>query len=80
MFQGTLFNPGGGTTLAPNVNPATTVMYDVTSIVKPIIDGGAGGIYNFDLKENGDNDGSVLVVVYRNAATRAARRSCSTAS
>lgn len=68
-FQGTLLNPAMGTTLAPNVNPATTVMYDVTSIVKPIIDGGPGGTYNFTLSEGGDNDGSVLVVVFRNAAT-----------
>jgi hypothetical protein len=28
-----------------------------------------GGIYNFDLSESGDNDGSVLVVVYSNAST-----------
>lgn len=68
-FQGTLLTPAMGTTLAPNVNPATTVMYDVTSIVKPIIDGGPGGTYNFTLSEGGDNDGSVLVVVFRNAST-----------
>jgi hypothetical protein len=68
-FQATLFNPASGTTLGPNANPATTVMYDVTSLVKPIIDGGPGGVYNFNLKESGDNDGSVLVVVYRNAST-----------
>ncbi len=57
------------TTLAPNVNPATTVMWDVTSLVKPTIDGGPGGVYNFSLTEGGDNDGSVLVVVYKNALT-----------
>ncbi|HTN49771.1 MAG TPA: PEP-CTERM sorting domain-containing protein [Burkholderiaceae bacterium] len=68
-FEGVLLNPASGITLAPNVNPATTVMYDVTSIVKPIIDGGPGGTYNFRLQEMGDNDGSVLVVVYQNAAT-----------
>ncbi len=58
-----------GTLLAPNVNPANTMMYDVTSLVKPTIDGGVGGIYNFSLTERGDNDGAVLVVVYQNAAT-----------
>lgn len=42
---------------------------DVTSIVKPLIDGGLGGIYNFALSEaSGSQDGEALVVVYRNAA------------
>ncbi len=44
---------------------------DVTSIVKPIIDAGAGGVYNFDIAEGAANssiDGSALVVVYENAA------------
>jgi hypothetical protein len=41
---------------------------DVTSIVKPIIDGGAGGIYNFNVFEGNSNiDGEALVVVYSNA-------------
>jgi hypothetical protein len=68
-FNGTALNLADGTLLAPNVNPANTMMYDVTSLVKPTIDGGMGGIYNFSLTERGDNDGAVLVVVYRNAAT-----------
>lgn len=39
---------------------------DVTSIVKPIIDGGPGGIYDFNVAENNTNltDGEALVVVY----------------
>jgi hypothetical protein len=39
---------------------------DVTSIVKPIIDGGAGGTYDFDVTETntGLQDGEALVVVY----------------
>lgn len=46
---------------------------DVTSIVAPVINGGAGGVYNFDYNENNANDidfidGSALVVVYRNPA------------
>ncbi|PZQ94864.1 MAG: hypothetical protein DI533_21010 [Cereibacter sphaeroides] len=44
---------------------------DVTSIVKPVIDGGAGGAYDFTIAEGGRNstiDGSALVVVYENAA------------
>jgi len=68
-FGGTLLTVASGTILTPNVNPATTVRWDVTSLVKPTIDGGPGGIYNFNLSESGDNDGSVLVVVYANAST-----------
>lgn len=44
---------------------------DVTSIVAPIINGGAGGAYNFSYAEGGLSsvtDGSALVVVYSNAA------------
>lgn len=38
---------------------------DVTSIVKPIIDGGAGGVYSFSITETSINqDGEGLVVVY----------------
>jgi hypothetical protein len=38
---------------------------DVTSIVKPLIDGGAGGIYDFAITEaDGSQDGEALVVVY----------------
>lgn len=44
---------------------------DVTSIVKPVIDGGAGGVYDFNVAEGNDNfstDGHALVVVYENAS------------
>lgn len=45
---------------------------DVTSIVKPVIDGGAGGVYNFNYVENalsgGLINGSALVVVYNLAS------------
>lgn len=68
-FNGTNLAVASGLILSPNVNPATTVMWDVTSLVKPTIDGGPGGIYNFNLTELGDNDGSTLVVVYKNAST-----------
>ena len=38
---------------------------DVTAIVKPLIDGGPGGVYNFEITEtNGAQDGEALVVVY----------------
>jgi len=42
---------------------------DVTSIVAPVINGGAGGAYNFNISEVGANyDGSALVLIYENPA------------
>ena len=42
---------------------------DVTSIIKPLIDGGLGGIYNFTVTETSSGqDGEALVVVYSNPA------------
>jgi len=42
---------------------------DVTSIVKPVIDGGPGGIYDFTVTEtDASQDGEALVVVYSLAA------------
>jgi len=42
---------------------------DVTRIVKPLIDSGPGGTYNFRITETSDNqDGSALVVVYQLAS------------
>lgn len=39
---------------------------DVTSLVKPTIDGGVGGVYSFEITEtSGGQDGSALVVVYK---------------
>jgi hypothetical protein len=67
-FAGNTLLPASGTLLTPNVNPASTVLFDVTSIVKPIIEGGSGGIYNFSISD-AVNDGETLVVVYSNAAT-----------
>ncbi|WP_332877331.1 PEP-CTERM sorting domain-containing protein [Massilia sp. S19_KUP03_FR1] len=40
---------------------------DVTSIIKPLIDGGAGGVYDFAITETSySQDGEALVVVYSN--------------
>ena len=39
-FNGTLLNLAMGTLLTPNANPANTIRYDVTALVKPTIDGG----------------------------------------
>ena len=42
---------------------------DVTSLVKPIIDVGAGGVYNFSVRETSiTQDGEALLVVYSNPA------------
>ena len=42
---------------------------DVTGIVASVINGGAGGVYNFNVTEtSGSQDGEALVVVYSNAA------------
>lgn len=42
---------------------------DVTSLVASVINGGSGGLYNFNLTETSSNqDGEALVVVYSNAA------------
>ena len=42
---------------------------DVTSIVKPVIDAGPGGVYNFNITETSSSqDGEALVVVYSNPA------------
>jgi MYXO-CTERM domain-containing protein len=69
-FAGTQLALGAGTILSPNLNAATTARWDVTDIVKNTIESGPGGIYNFSLTENGNNDGSVLVVAYQNTATQ----------
>lgn len=59
---------------APSVNvnnELATVRSDVTSIVKAKIEGGAGGIYDFDIDEGSDGgsiNGSALIVVYSNPA------------
>jgi hypothetical protein len=69
----------GGTavTFGPRVPNATaccslaSFRSDVTSIVAPVINGGPGGVYDFDVVETalGFNvDGSALVVVYENPA------------
>jgi hypothetical protein len=69
-FNGSWLEPSAGTRLTPNLNPAITIRYDVTDIVRSAIPSGSGGLYNFDIQENGQNDGSVLVIAYSNAATQ----------
>lgn len=71
---------GGGGSLAGSpvaygaavVNPSNLLSMqraNVTAIVKPLIDGGAGGVYNFSVTEtNSAQDGEALVVVYQRPA------------
>lgn len=80
LYTSVAFNtdPVGGTLNASQVNYAANLgangflnawRADVTNLVKPVVDGGAGGIYNFNITETSSSqDGSALVVVYSNAA------------
>jgi hypothetical protein len=66
-FNGTTLPLSSAITLSPNNNPATTVVWDVTSIIASSF---TGGSQNFSIVENGQNDGAVLVVAYSNLSTQ----------
>lgn len=85
LYTATFFNSthaGVGATLngtavafgAPVVNAdaccsIASARADVTSIVAGVVNGGPGGVYNFNLTEaSSSQDGEALVVVYSNAA------------
>lgn len=82
LYTSTFFNDSlagvGGTLNGNAVNYATSLgstnfltaaRADVTSIIKPIVDGGVGGVYNFNITETSSSqDGSALVLVYSNPA------------
>jgi hypothetical protein len=56
-----VFNPTTGS------NQLGSTRWDVTSIVSPVINGGAGGVYDFAITEtDGSQDGEALVVVFTN--------------
>ena len=71
-LAGAFLPVASGTLLTPNANPANTRVFDVTTIVKPIVEA-SGGIKNISIVEShggsGDTDGDVLVVVYTHAST-----------
>lgn len=53
------------TSLGTNAGFLTAGRTDVTSIIKPLIDGGVGGVYDFAITETSNTqDGEGLVVVY----------------
>jgi len=66
-FHGNTLSLGSATILGPNQNPATTARWDVTSIIASSF---TGGLQDFSILENGDNDGAVLVVAYSNPSTQ----------
>lgn len=66
-FNGNALSPSSATILGPNSNPATTARWDVTSIISSSF---TGGLQNFSIVENGQNDGAVLVVAYSNPSTQ----------
>jgi hypothetical protein len=85
LYTSTFFNPtlaGIGATLDGNAVAFSALPQnatacctlraaraDVTAIIKPLIDGGPGGIYNFAITEaDGSQDGEALVVVYSHPA------------
>lgn len=66
-FNGSTLSLGSATILNPNQNPATTARWDVTSIIASSF---TGGLQDFSIVEDGDNDGEVLVVAYSNPSTQ----------
>ena len=82
LYTSTFSNPTlagvGGTLAGDAVNYAVNLgspgylnaaRADVTSIIKPLVDGGVGGVYNFNITEtDASQDGSALVLVYSNPA------------
>lgn len=67
-LNGTFLSSEAGT-LLPSANPAQTKVYDVTSFMKPAIESSSGGLQNWSISEDGNSDGEVLVVAYRNPST-----------
>lgn len=64
----TFLSSASGTLLTPNSNPVNTMLYNVTDIVKPIIEAGSG-VIDHTISESGYSDGEVLAVIYSNAST-----------
>ena len=66
-FNGNPLSLSSATILGPNQNPATTARWDVTSIIASSF---TGGLQDFSIVEDGQNDGAVLVVAYSNPSTQ----------
>lgn len=63
-LNGNLLKVADAFLLTPDENPATTVRWDVTSLLSSL-----GGLQNHTIEELGDNDGETLVVSYQDATT-----------
>lgn len=68
-LNGNFLPVASGTLLTPDVNPANTRVFDVTSFMKPAIEGSAQGLQTWSYSESGFTDGAVLAVVYKNVTT-----------
>lgn len=68
VLAGNTLSTSTGTLLAPNVNPANTMRWDVTSFMEPLIES-TFGLQTFTYSELGQMDGAVLVVVYKHTTT-----------
>jgi hypothetical protein len=66
-FNGTSLPLSSGTILSPHNNPAETFRWDVTNIIASSF---TGGLQDFSILEDGQNDGAVLVVAYSNPSTQ----------
>lgn len=67
-LAGNTLTTASGSLLLPNTNPANTMIWDVTSIMKPLVEG-TNGLQSFSYSESGFMDGGVLVVVYKHSTT-----------
>ena len=69
-LAGNLLTTAGGSLLTPDTNPANTMIWDVTSIMKPLIEG-INGLQSFGYAESFTSkmDGAVLAVVYKHSST-----------
>lgn len=67
-LNGNFLSSASGIQLTPDNNPAMTRLYDVTSFMKPTIEG-TWGLQSHPIMEGGNSDGEVLVVAYSNAST-----------
>jgi hypothetical protein len=66
-FHGNQLSLNSATILSPNKNLAETARWDVTNIIASSF---TGGLQDFSIVENGQNDGAVLVVAYSNLSTQ----------
>lgn len=67
-LAGNFLASASGSLLTPNTSDANHMIFDVTSIMKPLIEG-TWGLQNHTISEGGNTDGESLVIVYQNGST-----------